>query len=479
MKNFALIVLTFIFFISCDDALIYYEDAYCIENISIIDPNDGLKENQTVIIKSNKIYQIFDSSNKKLSNKNIIYNGTNKFLIPGLWDAHVHFAFEESLAESMSDLFLAYGVTSVRDTGGDIDFVNKFKRESKNDPDTHPRIMVAGPLIDGEYNVYDGSSDQHPPLSIQTISEKDLLKEVSYLIKKNVDFLKAYEMLTLNQFKALTNIAKENNLKLTGHVPLSMDVISASNMGLNSMEHFRNFELSVSKNSDELLSKRKSLLKNSKKLSGGKLRSSIHSLQRMDAINTIDSVKLNQVINVLVKNQTWQIPTLFLYRTFANKTFKLNSWIENFNFFPSEVREKWISKISKIDEKVNKDRQGYSNWALEIVNLMNRKGVKFMAGTDAPIFFLIPGLSLHDEISMLSEGGLSNLEAIKSATYNPSKYFGMENELGSIKVGQIADLLILKKNPLENIRNTKEIETVIKNGNILNRKYLDSLLNKY
>ena len=65
------------------------------------------------------------------------------------------------------------------------------------------------------------------------------------------------------------------------------------------------------------------------------------------------------------------------------------------------------------------------------------------------------------------------------ATYNPSKYFGMENELGSIKVGQIADLLILSKNPLLNISNTKEIEAVIKNGNLLNRKYLDSLLNKY
>ena len=479
MKKLISITLIFIFFISCDDNLMYYEDSYCIENISIIDPNDGLKENQTVIIKSNKIYKIFDSSKIKLSKKNKIYNGKNKFLIPGLWDAHVHFAFEVSLAESMSDLFLAFGITSVRDTGGEIDFVNKFKYESENNPNTHPRIMVAGPLIDGKYNVYDGSNDQFPPLSIQTMTEKDLLKEVSSLIKNNVDFLKAYEMLTPNQFKALANIAKENNLKLTGHVPLSMDVISASNIGLNSMEHFRNFELSVSKNSVELLNKRKRLLKNSKKFSGGKLRSSIHSLQRMNAINNIDSVKLNKVINVLAKNQTWQIPTLFLYRTFANKTFKLKSWIENFNFFPSEVREKWIDKISKIDDKLNKDRQAYSNWAIGIVSLMNKKGVKFMAGTDAPIFFLIPGLSLHDEIAMLSEGGLSNLEAIKSATYNPSKYFGMENELGSIKVGQIADLLILSKNPLLNISNTKEIEAVIKNGNLLNRKYLDSLLNKY
>ena len=478
MKKLLIVIVLLTVSISCHDNSVYYEDAYIIENISIIDPNYGLKKNKTVVIKSTKIHEIFDSTKKELSKKNIIYSGKDKFLIPGLWDAHVHFAFDESLAGSMSDLFLAYGVTSVRDTGGEINFVNKFKYESEDNPYTHPRIMVSGPLIDGEYNVYDGHSHQFPPLSIQNVTEKDIYKKVNILIDQNVNFLKAYEMLTPNQFQALVNIAKENNLKLTGHVPLSMDVITASNMGLNSMEHFRNFELSVSKDSKVLLRKRKRLLKNLQNFSGAKLRSSIHSLQRMDAINNIDSVKLNQVIDVLVKNQTWQIPTLFLYRTFANKTFKLDSWMEYFNSFPSDVRSDWINKISKIDDKINKDRQAYSNWALGIVNLMNNKGVQFMAGTDAPIFFLIPGLSLHDEVAMLSEGGLSNLEAIKSATYNPSKYFGMEKELGSIKPGQIADLLILKKNPLENISNTKEIEAVIKNGNLLNRKYLDSLLRK-
>lgn len=143
----------------------------------------------TVVIKANKIYKIFESSKLKLSERNIIYNCENKFLIPGLRDAYVHFAYEESLAESMSDLFLAYRVTSVRDTSGDIDFVNKFKLESKNKLNITPRIMVAGPLIDWKYNVYDGSSEQYPPLSIQTFSEKDLINKVSSLIEKKVDFL--------------------------------------------------------------------------------------------------------------------------------------------------------------------------------------------------------------------------------------------------------------------------------------------------
>ena len=104
--------------------------------------------------------------------------------------------------------------------GDEINFVNKFKHESEDNPDTHPRIMVAGPLIDGDYNVYDGHSHQFPPLSIQNVTEKDLYKKVNILIDQNVNFLKAYEMLTPNQFQALANIAKENNLKADIVVPV-------------------------------------------------------------------------------------------------------------------------------------------------------------------------------------------------------------------------------------------------------------------
>ena len=107
---------------------------------------------------------------------------------------------------------------------------------------------------------------------------------------------------------------------------------------------------------------------------------------------------------------------------------------------------------------------------------MNKIGIKFMAGTDPPIFFQTPGYSLHTELEVLVESGLTPIEAIESATYNPAVYFNMQNELGLISEGYIADLLILSKNPLEKISNTRKIEVVIKNGNYLNRKFLDSLL---
>ena len=462
--------------IACSNEGLFFEDAYVIENVGIIDPIDGLELNMSVVIKENKILDIFKTREIVLSPKNKVHKGTNKFIIPGLWDSHIHFAFEKDLATSMPNLFLYHGITSLRDTGGEFDFVNKFKQEAISNPKTKSRVKIAGPLIDGKFNVYDGSNIYFPKLSIQNIDNNQLERNVRLLIDKKVDFLKAYEMLSPAQFKILSNLAKENNLKLTGHVPLSMSVIEASNLGLNSMEHLRNLELSMTEMSEKLFQERKNLLLNKSSIKGSELRSLIHSKQRMKSINDLDSIKINNVIDALIKNDVWQIPTLILYKNFANKTFKNPDYLQFLNLLPEERKEEWIKKINAIDNVISKDVVEYTVWSKKMVDFMHDRGISFMAGTDTPIGFLIPGLSLHQEIQELHESGLSELEAIQTATINPAKYFNLENSLGRIKSGFIADLIILDKNPLESISNTKSIHAVIKEGNLMNRSYLDSLI---
>ena len=462
--------------IACSNEGLFFEDAYVIENVGIIDPIDGLELNMSVVIKENKILDIFKTREIVLSPKNKVHNGTNKFIIPGLWDSHIHFAFEKDLATSMPNLFLYHGITSLRDTGGEFDFVNKFKQEAISNPKTKSRVKIAGPLIDGKFNVYDGSNIYFPKLSIQNIDNNQLERNVRLLIDKKVDFLKAYEMLSPAQFKILSNLAKENNLKLTGHVPLSMSVIEASNLGLNSMEHLRNLELSMTEMSEKLFQERKNLLLNKSSIKGSELRSLIHSKQRMKSINDLDSIKINNVIDALIKNDVWQIPTLILYKNFANKTFKNPDYLQFLNLLPEERKEEWIKKINAIDNVISKDVVEYTVWSKKMVDFMHDRGISFMAGTDTPIGFLIPGLSLHQEIQELYESGLSELEAIQTATINPAKYFNLENSLGRIKSGFIADLIILDKNPLESISNTKSIHAVIKEGHLMNRSYLDSLM---
>ncbi len=470
--NFALAVVLS----SCESEGVIYENAYVIEDINLIDPIDGIAENMSVVVRGNKIIETFNTKEVKLSSKNEIYVGSGKFLLPGLWDTHIHFSYERDLSSAMPNLFLAHGITSVRDTGGEFDFVNKFKEESIEQPKTKSRVKIAGPLIDGKFNVYDGSSPTFPLLSIQNNDLEQLEKNALYLVEKKVDFLKAYEMLSHEQFKLLAGIAKKHNLKLTGHVPLSMNVIDASNMGLNSIEHLRNIELSMTNQSDELFEERKNLLKNETNIKGSTLRTMLHQKQRMRSIYSLDSSKIKDVVKVLAKNDTWQIPTMRLYKNFALKKYKNLEYFSLLDLLPPTKKEEWINEINLIPPSLDQQVIEYTEWSSKMVRYMHKNGIKFMAGTDSPIGYLIPGLSLHQELEDLQSSGLSELETIQTATTNPAEYFNIQDSLGRIKSGFIADLIVLDKNPLDDISNTKSIHAVIKDGHYMNRAYLDSLL---
>ncbi len=478
MKNH-LLLLGCLMIISCQPTSTLFDDALCIENITTIDAINGLRESQTVIIKAGKIFKISPTSDLPLSPENDIVDGTGKFLIPGLWDAHVHFAYMEELAPRMHDLFLAYGITSLRDTGGKIDFVRKWKAQSLANPTTTPRLMIAGPLLDGLPNVYDGSDPMRPPLSVGLGSKEAVEQKIEELDSLGVDLLKAYEMLTPEQFSAATALGQEKGLKVTGHVPLSMDVISASNAGLNSMEHMRNLELSCASNAEELLQQRRQLLSEGRQDPGGVLRSRIHQTQRATAIENYDPKVAEKVLQVLAKNQTWQIPTITLSTAFTELPFATEEWQSSFAYLPDSVEQRWKQGIATVaaQEKTT-FQKNYSKWLMNMVKQVHSAGIDMMAGTDTPIFFLTPGRSLHEELAVLVTAGLSPLDALKTATLNPARYFGLEQELGSIEEQKWADLLLLDANPLEDITNTQRIRAVVKQGNLINREQLDQLLAK-
>ena len=465
------------YILGCSNQVTISDDSYIIKNISIIDPIDGLQSTKSLVITDNTISMILDNDNELIDNNNII-DASGKYLIPGLWDAHIHFSFDTDLAPFMPGLFLAHGVTSVRDTGGPIDLVVKMKDLSLNDPINNTNVYIAGPLIDGTPNVYNNSSPSFPLLSIENSDIIDIESNVQEILDKEVDLLKAYEMLTENQFLALMRIAKKNNLNVTGHIPLSMTLFSAIDSGLNGIEHLRNFALSIASNSDELFRERLQLLKNPDDLPGSDLRSLIHSKQRMRALDSIDYNKFEEAAILLASRNVWQTPTLFLYRNSSQKIFKDPSFINELNKLPTQIKEKWIKEISDTDTIVDKNSLRYSKWLEEASGKLHKKNVPFMAGTDTPIGYLIPGRSLHIELEVMVENGFSNLEAIRAATLNPATFFGLENKVGRIKNGYKADLVILNSNPLENIRNTQDISMVIKNGYLLSRKSLDSLMYK-
>ncbi|MFK7814249.1 MAG: amidohydrolase family protein [Maribacter sp.] len=481
MKNAVkfLLILCILIVTSCQPSGELFLDATCIENVNVIHPENGLIENQTVIIQGEKILKVISSKDIQLSAENKIIDGTGKYLMPGLWDAHIHFAYMEELAPSMFDLFLGYGITSVRDTGGKVDFVKMWKDKALANPENAPRVMMAGPLLDGIPNVYDGSTPQRPPLSVGLPTVDAAIKKVNELESLGVDLLKAYEMLTPEQFGVITKMAKEKGLKVTGHVPLSMDVISASNAGLSSMEHMRNLELSCASNSDELWQQRLQLLEAEKDSAGGVLRSKIHALQRETAVKNYDDEKANEVLAVLAKNETWQIPTLALGTFLSNRHFNNQDWKESITYLPEEIEQKWKENAESIEKMpITPFRKQYSDWSINMVKKIHETKIEIMAGTDCPIALLTPGQSLHEELVVLVKAGLTPLEAIKTATVNPAKYFNLENELGLVQEGMWADLILLDANPLKDISNTQSINAVVKNGKYFDKSELNAILKR-
>lgn len=479
MKSIVTSLIILILILSaCQSGGVTYDDATVIQNISTIDAVNGLNENQTVVIKDGKIVEVASSDEIQVNGQNNeIIDGSGKFLIPGLWDAHVHFSYIEELAPSMFDLFLAYGITSVRDTGGRIEFVKQWKNRAEENPEDAPRVMIAGPLLDGEPNVYDGSTPARPPLSVGLAEVEDVTAHVNKLDSIGVDLLKAYEILTPEQFAEVTRLGREKGLKVTGHVPLSMNAVSASNAGLNSMEHMRNLEVSMASNWEELQEERRQMLEEGQNDPGGILRSRIHSAMRETAIQNYDEERANAVLQVLAENETWQIPTLALNTRSVEKFYTDAEWQETFALLPDSIEHEWrASAEENAAAEVSAFQQEYSEWLFNMVGKINEAGIEIMAGTDTPIGLLTPGRSLHYELKVMVDAGLTPMEALQSATLNPARYFEMEDELGTIDEGKWADLLILEANPLEDIQNTESINTVIRQGKVYDREALDGML---
>jgi len=284
-------------------------------------------------------------------------------------------------------------------------------------------------------------------------------------MQEGVSFLKTYEMLTPEDFKELQEIAEERNLRVTSHIPLSMDLIDAVDAGLDGMQHIRNLELACAEEAGEMLIKRKQLLQNEDLLPGSSLRSKIHGLQRPKALMNINQQRCDEVIKYLASNNVYQTPTLTINTVGSKRFFANKEWQETYNFLPGDVKKEWLqNSINLAKQPIDESYKNFEKWSFNIVNLFNKHEVNIIAGTDTPIGFLTPGFSLHKELQLLVEAGLTPIDALKAATIIPAKFFNLEKEIGTIDVGKKADLLILNSNPLINIGNTADIQTVITKG---------------
>lgn len=439
-----------------------------IQNVTVIDAANGARDGRTVVVRDGRITAV-QAAEEEVQALEVV-DGSGQYLIPGLWDFHVHLTYDARFTDAMPGLFLNHGVTSVRDTGGPLEPVLRAVEAIRAEGATAPRVFFAGPLMDGEFVVYDGID--RPPLGIGNPDAETARANMARLSEAGVDFVKIYEMVSPEVFAVLVEEAQARGLPMDGHVPLSMQ---ARDVGphVQSLEHLRNIEMDCTANPEAAVAERRQLLSNPDGVDGGALRSQLHRMYRVPSVVAYDEAGCREVVASMMS--TIQVPTLRLNAMSLQPPFARSDWGELLDKIPTDVAEEWGATRGAPGGGAGADTT-FPDWSLFLVGLMHEAGVPIGAGTDTPIGLAAPGYSLHSELELLVRAGLSPLEALRSATIRPAEFFGLQGEMGTIEPGRLADLVLLSGNPLEDITQSRSVVAVVTKGMLLDRRALDALV---
>ena len=456
--------------LSCGDSAPRSVDI-AIEHVTLIDAINPIRENQTVLIDDGRIVAIVNSDTKGRVSAQTTVDGSGQILIPGLWDFHVHFTFDTRFTDAMAGLFLYHGVTNVRDTGGLLEdllpVVDTLQRSGAN----APSIWYSGPLLDGADVVYDGVN--FPGLGIANPTPEAARANIAEIHAAGASFLKIYEMVSPEVFAAIVDEARLRNLPIDGHVPLSMRARDVAPQ-VQSLEHLRNYEMDCVSEPEIWLAARQQQLANTANEPGNVLRTRLHELQRLTAISNEDPEVCAEMTEAL--KATVSVPTLRMNSMDLHIPFMREDFDQAMQMIPPSVQQEWEAAHTALLASEEPVDTTFAEWSLRRTGELHAAGVPIAAGTDTPIGWSIPGYSLHTELEQYVQVGMTPLEALHSATVAPAEYFGLEDEMGQLQVGFIADAVLLTGNPLENIIDTRSIQAVINRGALLTRVQLDGLI---
>jgi imidazolonepropionase-like amidohydrolase len=435
-----------------------------ITHVTVIDTETGKEaKDRTVIISGERISEVRDSKDLKPPTGAKVVDGKGKYLIPGLWDMHVHPVRAGRLG-SMFPMLIANGVLGVRDMGtdmraADIDLLRKQIAEGSL---LGPRIVATGQVLDGRSKPASATF-----VAVKTPAEgRDAVRALK---AGGADFIKVYSWLSRDTYFAIVEEAKEQGMPFVGHVPLSVTVLEASDAGQKSVEHLTGVDLACSVREDEI---RGELLRRGTEMTND----ARWSLEAVEAIASYDEEKAAKVFAHLAQNHTWQAPTFVAFWQDAQFNDSRVTGDARLKYIPPTIQRRWIEYA--------KQHAGPSPWdkvfekRLVMVKAMHRSGVPMLAGTDAAwgLPYVYAGFSLHDELAFFVRAGLTPLESLQTATLNPARFLGRTHDLGTIERGKLADMVMLTASPLEDIHNTQKIDAVFVNGRLLTRGDLDALL---
>jgi imidazolonepropionase-like amidohydrolase len=422
-------------------------DVVALTGGTLIDVRTGSQQpNTTILIDGERIVGV--GAGMEVPSTARVVDASGTWLLPGLVDMHAHTTGEHNAQkEKIHHLYLAYGVTTVRDTGGNLTLLRQLRDGITSGTKTGPRVFFAGPLLDGATPVW-------PPMSIMVETPERARAAVQFLASQGVDFIKVYNWVPEASLQAILETAHGLGLRVTGHVPRTITMTRAVQLGMDCLEHIRitGRELLSPEEADRIdplpVARRETLL-----------------WERFE----LESQPMERLVRLLADSQVFLDPTLLVDSALSLDAYRIDVQNPANEDVPADVQKAFggeerpaIFDVSQVDLAVA--RAGFVK-RQRLVGMLHRAGVRLLAGTDC--FGLgkqLPGLALQNELGLLVDSGLSPLAALQAATVTAAEALGRSADLGTLEVGKLADVTMVEADPLADIHNARRVRSVLKGG---------------
>ena len=419
-----------------------------VKNVSIVDVEGGrLIDGRTVLIEATRIAAIKDAASAEIPDDARVIEGKGLYLMPGLFDAHVHYINPDSYGP----LMIAHGVTFVRDLGGPTESILALRDELNRGARLGPAMMVTGAIIDGDPPIW--------PFSEVTGTAESARQAVRKLAGAGVDQIKLYSKLTPEAYFAAVDEARKLGLKTVGHVPLSVTMNDVLEAGQADIEHLEGFDALIAEAAGQPPTQPRSFADN---------------FTRWNLYPQADKAILNETYGRMKRSGIAICPTMVVLKGIGSvgSDAPHDPWLAA---VPEYLRSMWNSPLY---EQMAAGARRTVPLMQAVVADLHESGVTLMCGTDLANPYVIAGRSLHVEMELFQEAGVPAADVLRSATLTPAKFMGVDDRLGTVQAGKTASLVLCRKNPLDDIRNAAEIEGVFLRGRYFDRTELDGIVDQ-
>jgi imidazolonepropionase-like amidohydrolase len=418
---------------------------------------DTMLSDHTVLIAGERVAAIGPRRSVRVPRGARVIDGAGRYLLPGMWDMHTHTLSGTADVQRTFAMLLAKGVAGVRDMGAPLDTILAVRRRVEEGSILAPRMIVAGPLVDGPRQPWSIPF----PVHVETAAEASAA--VDMLTAEGVDFIKVYGSLPREAFFAAADAARRIGLPFAGHVPFALTASEVSDAGQASIEHafLDMFAECVPEGTGRIFT-----------ILGAWGRDGYDALYQgsLENLDARDPTCTAALLARLHRNGTRVVPTTV--NTIKDRRVTGRAAVDHLSPEARDACEATVRMIEGADAGV---REAFFRQFVADIGAMHDAGIELMAGTDFFNACIAPGFSLHDELEHFVEAGLTPFEALRTATVNPARFMGRE-DVGSLRPGVIADLVLLEGNPLADIRNTRSVAATALGGRWLTRAEIDEMM---